>query len=102
MPRGTSILGTSWKWLDGADRRVLSALATFVGGFSREGAAEVAGAVIGPDTLARAVAMNLDLPAALASNDAHTAFAALGDQVVTGPTLTNVNDFRALLLTPLR
>ena len=65
-----------------------------------DGAAEVAGAVIGPDTLARARETGIDLAAALASNDAHTAFAALGDQVVTGPTLTNVNDFRALLILP--
>lgn len=67
-----------------------------------DGAAEVAGAVLGPDTLPRAAAMNLDLAAALARNDAHAAFATLGDQVVTGPTLTNVNDFRAILLMPLR
>lgn len=65
-----------------------------------DGAAEVAGAVIGPDTMARARGKGIDLAAALASNDAHTAFAALGDQVVTGPTLTNVNDFRALLILP--
>ncbi len=61
-----------------------------------DGAAEVAGAVIGPDTLARARALGIDPAAALARNDAHGFFAALGDQVVTGPTLTNVNDFRAI------
>ena len=38
--------------------------------------------------------------AALAANDSHGFFAALGDQVVTGPTLTNVNDFRAILIAP--
>ncbi len=64
-----------------------------------DGAAEVAGAVIGPDTLARARARGLDPAAALADNDAHGFFGALGDQVVTGPTLTNVNDFRAILVT---
>ena len=63
-----------------------------------DGAEEVAGAVIGPDTLARARAIGLDARAALARNDAHSFFAALGDRVVTGPTLTNVNDFRALLI----
>jgi len=63
-----------------------------------DGMAEVAGAVIGPDTLDRAAAQGLDLRAALDRNDAHSAFAALGDQVVTGPTLTNVNDFRAILI----
>jgi hydroxypyruvate reductase len=63
-----------------------------------DGAAEVAGAVVGPDTLARARELGLDPEAALAGNDAHSFFGALGDQVVTGPTLTNVNDFRAVLV----
>ena len=63
-----------------------------------DGAEEVAGAVVTPDTRARAAALGLDLAAALAGNDAHTAFAALSDQIVTGPTLTNVNDFRAILV----
>ncbi len=62
-----------------------------------DGAAEVAGARIGPDTLLRGP----DAAAALARNDAHRYFARLGDQVVTGPTLTNVNDFRAILIAPL-
>jgi hydroxypyruvate reductase len=44
-------------------------------------------------------ARNLDLAAALAGNDCYPFFAALGDLVVTGPTLTNVNDFRAVLVT---
>jgi hydroxypyruvate reductase len=65
-----------------------------------DGAAEVAGAIITPNTLARARAAGLDPGAALARNDAHGFFAALGDQVITGPTLTNVNDFRAVLVTP--
>jgi hydroxypyruvate reductase len=65
-----------------------------------DGAAEVAGAVIGPDTLTRARAAGLDAAASLARNDAHSFFAAIGAQVVTGPTLTNVNDFRALLILP--
>jgi len=63
-----------------------------------DGGAEVAGAQVFPDTLARARAAGLDPGAALARNDSHGFFAALGDQVVTGPTLTNVNDFRALLI----
>ncbi|HRO10569.1 glycerate kinase [Amaricoccus sp.] len=66
-----------------------------------DGAAEVAGAIVTPDTLARAHALGLDPAAALDQNDAHSFFAALGDQVVTGPTLTNVNDFRAILVMPL-
>ena len=63
-----------------------------------DGAAEVAGATIGPDTLARARALGLSPAAMLADNDAHRFFAALGAGIVTGPTLTNVNDFRAILL----
>jgi hydroxypyruvate reductase len=65
-----------------------------------DGAAEVAGAVIGPDTLAKARAAGIDAQAALDRNDAHGFFAAIGDQVVPGPTLTNVNDFRAILVGP--
>ncbi|MEO1115230.1 MAG: DUF4147 domain-containing protein, partial [Pseudomonadota bacterium] len=61
-----------------------------------DGAAEVAGAVIGPETLAKAAAIGVSAPDALAKNDAHTFFEKTGDQVVTGPTLTNVNDFRAI------
>jgi glycerate 2-kinase len=67
-----------------------------------DGAAEVAGALIGPETLARARAAGIDPEAALSRNDAHSFFAAIGGQVVTGPTLTNVNDFRAILIAPAR
>ncbi|HSV66168.1 MAG TPA: glycerate kinase [Mycobacteriales bacterium] len=63
-----------------------------------DGVEEVAGAVIGPETLSRAAALGVDPAAALAGNNGHGFFAALGDQVVTGPTLTNVNDFRAVLV----
>ncbi|TCZ64886.1 glycerate kinase type-2 family protein [Roseicella aquatilis] len=63
-----------------------------------DGAEEAAGAIVTPDSLARAAARGLDAKAALAANDAHAVFEALGDQVVTGPTLTNVNDFRAVLV----
>ncbi|SDF97802.1 glycerate kinase [Rhodobacter capsulatus] len=63
-----------------------------------DGAAEVAGAVIGPDSLAKARARGLDPAAALAGHDAHRFFAVLGTQVKPGPTLTNVNDFRAFLI----
>lgn len=58
-----------------------------------DGAAEVAGAIIGPDTLRTAARLGIDPRAALANNDAHGFFGAVGGQVVTGPTLTNVNDF---------
>nr|WP_272214054.1 MOFRL family protein [Marinicella sp. W31]MDC2875866.1 MOFRL family protein [Marinicella sp. W31] len=63
-----------------------------------DGREEVAGAVIGPDTLERARAAGIDARAMLENNDAHSFFEALGDQVITGPTLTNVNDFRAILI----
>lgn len=63
-----------------------------------DGAAEVAGALIEPNTLSRASAAGLSARNALAENDAHEFFAALGDQIVPGPTLTNVNDFRAVLI----
>ena len=53
-----------------------------------------------PDTLERAWAMGRKPRAALADNDAHSFFEALGDSVITGPTLTNVNDFRAILVLP--
>ena len=60
-----------------------------------DGAAEVAGAIVTPTTLTRPAR---DARQALAQNDAHSFFATLGDQVITGPTLTNVNDFRAILI----
>jgi hydroxypyruvate reductase len=63
-----------------------------------DGAAEVAGAIIAPDSLSRMRAAGLDPRGALDRNDAHTLFGAAGAQVVTGPTLTNVNDFRAILI----
>ena len=63
-----------------------------------DGAEEIAGAIAAPDTLARARALGIDAKASLADNDGHGFFEALGDQVITGPTLTNVNDFRAILI----
>jgi hydroxypyruvate reductase len=64
-----------------------------------DGAAEVAGALIGPETVQKVLVAGRDPQAALDANDAHGFFAAAGAQVVTGPTLTNVNDFRAILVT---
>lgn len=64
----------------------------------KDGNLEAAGAIVAPDTLARARAVGLDPRAMLAANDAGTFFARLGDLVVTGPTLTNVNDIRAILI----
>ncbi|WBS00517.1 glycerate kinase [Pseudoduganella sp. SL102] len=63
-----------------------------------DGAEEVAGAFIGPDTLARAWAHGIRPRDSLDNNDGHGFFGALGDALITGPTLTNVNDFRAILL----
>jgi hydroxypyruvate reductase len=63
-----------------------------------DGSEDNAGAVIAPDTLARAAARGLDAQALLEANDSYEFFSALGDLVVTGPTRTNVNDYRAILL----
>lgn len=63
-----------------------------------DGTEDNAGATIQPDTLRRARALGLDARAMLEANDAYGFFAALGDLVVTGPTRTNVNDLRAILI----
>jgi hydroxypyruvate reductase len=65
-----------------------------------DGTERNAGAIIGPDTLARGTVLGADGQAALTRNDAYGFFAALGDLVETGPTRTNVNDFRAILIRP--
>ncbi len=64
-----------------------------------DGTEEVAGAYLAPDSLARATANGINARDSLATNDGHGFFGAIGDAVVTGPTLTNVNDFRAILIT---
>ena len=63
-----------------------------------DGSEDNAGAIIAPDSLARAEASGLDARASLAGHDSYGFFAALGDLVVTGATRTNVNDFRAILV----
>jgi hydroxypyruvate reductase len=63
-----------------------------------DGQEEIAGAVLAPDTLARAWGLGIKPADSLQDNDGHGFFGALGDSVVTGPTLTNVNDFRAVLV----
>ena len=63
-----------------------------------DGTESNAGAIVTPDTLARAAAAGVDAKASLAANDGYGFFDALDDLVVTGPTLTNVNDFRAILV----
>ena len=80
--------------LDG--HRAINALAGDTDGI--DGSEDNAGAVVMPDTLARSRQAGVDPVAALAANDAYGLFAALGDLVVTGPTRTNVNDFRAVLV----
>jgi glycerate 2-kinase len=63
-----------------------------------DGSEHNAGAILAPDTLARAAAKGIDAKAMLDANDSHGFFSALGDLVVTGPTRTNVNDYRAILI----
>ena len=63
-----------------------------------DGSEDNAGALLSPDTLARAAAQGFDAKEMLDANDSYGFFSALGDLVVTGPTRTNVNDFRAILL----
>lgn len=63
-----------------------------------DGQEEIAGALMKPDSIARAWKAGMSPKASLSDNDAHTFFDRLGDSVVTGPTLTNVNDFRAIFI----
>lgn len=63
-----------------------------------DGTEDNAGAMIAPDTLRRSRASGVDAAALLAQNDSYGFFSALGDLVITGPTRTNVNDFRAILV----
>ncbi len=67
-----------------------------------DGTEDNAGALVAPETLARARAAGVDPAAALAANDAYGVFAAAGSLLITGPTRTNVNDFRAILVQPCR
>jgi len=64
-----------------------------------DGMEDIAGAYLAPDSLARAWTKGIKPKDSLDANDGHGFFEALGDSVVTGPTLTNVNDFRAILIT---
>ncbi len=93
----------------GRNSEYLLSLALFLGGAEKihalacdtdgiDGSEDNAGAVIAPDSLARARAGKLDAAKLLAGNDAYGFFSGLGDLVVTGPTRTNVNDFRVILI----
>jgi hydroxypyruvate reductase len=83
-------------YLDGASG--IAALACDTDGI--DGTEDNAGAIVYPDTISRAGAQGVAIKEALAQNDGYGFFAAAGDLVVTGPTLTNVNDFRAILVLP--
>jgi len=78
------------------DRGGLWALACDTDGI--DGTEDNAGAIIAPDTLERAHRLGLDAGQYLAANNSHDFFAALGDRVMTGPTRTNVNDYRVMLI----
>jgi glycerate 2-kinase len=80
--------------LDG--REGISALAADTDGI--DGTEDNAGAILTPDTLRRARALGLNPRAHLDDDDAYSVFSALGDLLITGPTRTNVNDFRAILI----
>jgi len=93
----------------GRNVECLLSLAATLGGHARihalmgdtdgvDGMEEIAGAIAAPDTLERAWAKGMPVLQYLANNDGHSFFGALGDSVITGPTLTNVNDFRAILI----
>ena len=84
---------------DKSDKRRFYALAADTDGIDGRPLASggVAGAIVTPDSLARAAARGLDAAAMLANNDSHSFFTILGDALVTGPTRTNVNDFRVVL-----
>ena len=94
----------------GRNAEFLLALAVSIDGVDRvwafagdtdgiDGTENNAGAIITPDTLERASAMGMDAKSMLADNDGYSFFRSLGDLVITGPTMTNVNDFRAILIT---
>jgi hydroxypyruvate reductase len=63
-----------------------------------DGSEDNAGALYAPDSIARAAQQNLRASAMLENNDGYGFFSALGDLVISGPTRTNVNDFRAILI----
>lgn len=65
-----------------------------------DGSEDNAGAYTGPDSLKQATSQGIDAAAHLANNDGYTFFSKLDDLIITGPTLTNINDFRAILITP--
>jgi hydroxypyruvate reductase len=106
---GETTVTVRGKGRGGRNVEFLLALAVALGGEPRvhalagdtdgvDGTEDNAGAIVAPDTLARAAAAGVDAKSRLADNDGYTFFSSLGDLVKTGPTLTNVNDFRAILV----
>ena len=93
--RNVEFLMALGKALDGAPG--IHALAGDTDG--ADGAEEIAGAYLPPDAIARGHAVGLPIGTALARHDGHGFFEAIGTAVVTGPTLTNVNDVRLILVT---
>jgi hydroxypyruvate reductase len=107
---GETTVTVRGKGRGGRNAEFLLALAVALGGESGmhalagdtdgvDGTEDNAGALLSPDTLERAAKLDLDVRKMLADNDGYSFFSAIGDLVVTGPTLTNVNDFRAILIT---
>jgi hydroxypyruvate reductase len=107
---GETTVTVRGKGRGGRNAEFLLALAVALGGESGihalagdtdgvDGTEDNAGAIATPDTLMRAAARQLDAKKMLADNDGYSFFSGIGDLVVTGPTLTNVNDFRAILIT---
>jgi glycerate 2-kinase len=96
-PNSEYLLSLARAWLEAPEAAdTLHALACDTDGI--DGSGDNAGAILTPDMLARAAARGLDARAYLDNNDAYGFFEALDGLVVTGPSGTNVNDFRALLL----
>ena len=107
---GETTVTVRGKGRGGRNAEFLLALAVALGGESGihalagdtdgvDGTEDNAGAVLTPDSLVKAAGRNLDAKKMLADNNGYSFFSGLGDLVITGPTLTNVNDFRAILIT---
>jgi glycerate 2-kinase len=106
---GETTVTVRGKGRGGRNVECLLSLAATLGGHARihalmgdtdgvDGMEDIAGAMLYPNTLDRAWSKNMPVLQYLENNDGHSFFTALGDSVITGPTLTNVNDFRAILI----
>jgi len=108
---GETTVTVRGKGRGGRNVEFLLALAVALGGLQNgwaiacdtdgvDGMEDIAGAIITPTTLQRAAHLGIRPLDQLRENDGHGFFEALGDQIITGPTLTNVNDFRGILVLP--